>query len=81
MIVCNFKIRINEWSIETRFGGLELRLEGLQIASKLRRYGNMIWKLGTVQLIRLTTCGMMNHLQSLIDTIIDMYLNGTNLYL
>ena len=81
MIVCNFKIRINEWSIETRFGGLEQRLEGLQIASKLRKYGNMIRKLSTAQLIRLTTCGMMNHLQSLIDTIIDMYLNVTNLYL
>ena len=44
-------IRVNELSIETRFGGLEQRLEELQIASKLRRTQNMEIKRGSIDRI------------------------------
>jgi hypothetical protein len=44
-------IRVNELSIETRFGGLERRLEELQIASKLRRTQNMEVKRGSIDRI------------------------------
>ena len=41
-------IRVNELSIVTRFGGMERRLEELQIASKLRRTHNMEIKRGSI---------------------------------
>ena len=44
-------IRVNELSIETRFGGLERRLEELQITSKLRRTKNMEVKRGSIDRI------------------------------
>ena len=44
-------IRVNELSIETRFGGLERRLEELQIASKLRRNQNIEIKRGSIDRI------------------------------
>ena len=44
-------IRVNELSIETRYGGLERRLEELQIASKLRRTQNMEIKRGSINRI------------------------------
>ena len=44
-------IGVNELSIETKFGGLERRLEELQIASKLRRTQNMEIKHGSINRI------------------------------
>ena len=47
-------IRVNELSIETRYGGLERRLEELQIAYKLRRNQNMEIKRGSID--NINTC-------------------------
>ena len=46
-------IRVNELSIEARFGGLERRLEALQIAYKLRRNQNMEIKRGSIDRVDL----------------------------
>ena len=47
-------IRVNELSIETRYGGLERRLEELQIAYKLRRNQDMEIKRGSID--RINNC-------------------------
>ena len=46
-------IRVNELNLEQRFGGLERRLEALQIAYKLRRNQNMEIKRGSIDRIDL----------------------------
>merc|ERR1719233_957219 len=46
-------IRVNELNMERRFGGLERRLEALQIAYKLRRNQNMEIKRGSIDRVDL----------------------------